>query len=54
MLWLLLLPFRLAFGIIAGLVVLPVVLILLPFALLLWLLGEAFRLPAQSEVDDAL
>ena len=37
MLWLLLLPFRLAFGIIAGLVVLPLALILLPFALLLWL-----------------
>ena len=37
MLWLLLLPFRLAFRIIAGLVVLPFVLILLPFALLLWL-----------------
>jgi hypothetical protein len=37
MLWLLFLPFRLAFGIIAGLVVLPVVLLLLPFALLLWL-----------------
>jgi hypothetical protein len=33
----LLLPFRLAFGIIAGLVVLPFALILLPFALLLWL-----------------
>jgi hypothetical protein len=37
MLWLLLLPFRLAFGIIAGLVALPFVLLLLPFALLLWL-----------------
>jgi hypothetical protein len=37
MLWLLLLPFRLAFGILAGLVVLPFLLIVLPFALLLWL-----------------
>jgi hypothetical protein len=37
MIWLLLLPFRLALGLIAGLVVLPFVLILLPFALLLWL-----------------
>ena len=37
MLWLLLLPFRLAFGIVAGLVVLPFVLLLLPFAVLLWL-----------------
>jgi hypothetical protein len=50
MLWLLFLPFRLTFGIIAGLVVLPFVLILLPFALLLWLpfamLGMALRLVA--------
>jgi hypothetical protein len=37
MVWLLLLPFRLTFGIIAGLAVLPFVLILSPFALLLWL-----------------
>ena len=37
MFWLLFLPFRLAFGIIADLVVLPFVLLLLPFALLLWL-----------------
>ena len=50
MIWLLLLPFRLVFGIVAGLVVLPVVLILLPFALLLWLpfamLRMALRLVA--------
>jgi hypothetical protein len=50
MLWLLFLPFRLALGIIAGLVVLPFVLILLPFALLLWLpfamLRMALRLVA--------
>ena len=37
MLWLLLLPFRLAFGILFGIFMLPIVIILLPFALLLWL-----------------
>jgi len=37
MLWLLFLPFRLACGIIAGLLVLPFVPLLMPFALLLWL-----------------
>jgi hypothetical protein len=46
MIWLLLLPFRLVFGIVAGLVVLPVVLILLPFALLLWLPFAMLRLVA--------
>jgi hypothetical protein len=37
MIWLLLLPFRLLFGVVFGLVALPFVLLLLPFALLLWL-----------------
>src|SRR5262245_13944228 len=37
MIWLLLLPFRLLFGVVFGLVALPFVLLLLPFVLLLWL-----------------
>jgi hypothetical protein len=37
MIWLLLLPFRLLFGVVFGLVALPFVILLLPFALLLWL-----------------
>jgi hypothetical protein len=48
--WLLLLPFRLAFGIIAGLVVLPFVLILLPFALLLWLPFDLMRVALRVVV----
>ena len=47
MIWLLLLPFRLLFGIVFGLLALPFVILLLPFALLLWLpfalLGLTFR-----------
>ncbi|HEX7794106.1 MAG TPA: hypothetical protein VF456_07135 [Vicinamibacterales bacterium] len=37
MIWLLLLPFRLLFGVVFGLVALPFVILLLPFALLFWL-----------------
>jgi hypothetical protein len=37
MIWLLLLPFRLLFGVVFGLLALPFVILLLPFALLLWL-----------------
>ena len=37
MIWLLLLPFRLLFGVVFGLVALPFVVLLLPFALFLWL-----------------
>ena len=37
MIWLLLLPFRLLFGVVFGLVALPFVLLFLPIALLLWL-----------------
>ena len=37
MIWLLLLPFRLLFGVVFGLVALPFVILLLPLALLLWL-----------------
>jgi hypothetical protein len=48
MVWLLLLPFRLLFGIVFGLLALPFVILLLPFALLLWLpfalLGLTFRI----------
>jgi hypothetical protein len=36
-LWLLLLPFRLLFGVVFGLLALPFVLLFLPFALVLWL-----------------
>jgi hypothetical protein len=36
-LWLLLLPFRLLFGVVFGLLALPLVLLFLPFALLLWI-----------------
>jgi hypothetical protein len=47
MVWLLLLPFRLLFGIVFGLLALPFVILFLPFALLLWLpfalLGLTFR-----------
>ncbi len=48
MLWLLLLPFRLLFGVVAGLIALPFVILLLPLALVVWLpfalLRLAFRL----------
>src|SRR5262249_1900068 len=37
MIWLLLLPFRLLFGVVFALLALPFVILLLPFALLLWL-----------------
>jgi len=37
MIWLLLLPFRLLFGVVFGLMALPFVILLLPFALVLWL-----------------
>jgi hypothetical protein len=37
MIWLLLLPFRLLFGVVFGLVALPFVLLFLPIALLIWL-----------------
>jgi len=36
-LWLITLPFRLAFGILAGVMLLPIAIVLLPFALLIWL-----------------
>jgi hypothetical protein len=54
MLWLLLLPFRLFFGVLVGVVALPFVLLALPFALLLWLpfalLRLAFKLVAAVVV----
>jgi hypothetical protein len=37
MVWLLLLPFRLLFGLVFGLLALPFVILFLPFALLFWL-----------------
>jgi hypothetical protein len=44
MIWLLLLPFRLLFGVVFGVLALPFVILLLPFALLLWLPFALLRL----------
>jgi len=44
MIWLLLLPFRLLFGIVFGLMALPLVILLLPSALVLWLPFAILRL----------
>ncbi len=50
MIWLLLLPFRLLFGVVFGLVALPFILLLLPFALLLWLPFAILRLTLKLAV----
>ena len=50
MFWLITLPFRLLFGILAALVALPVALVLLPFALLFWIPFVLLKLTVRFAV----